>query len=373
MQHNFKYVIVIFIGMAVISCATDKKLADSKSIITPLSGKVSVSDRSLVYALPLTVLDIVIEAEHIIEKPGPYARFAESLLGLRDVIRNENEYWSVRSVTIRSHEEPDPSEFYVIEASTLFQTNVLELKKAGLILDLNPDSFNAEYQQNQVGNQDPDRLRISDLGADEYFSSSNDTVYKLVSVDTAFIKIPYLVEKKQKLTIEQLAEKAAVRLMELRDGKHLILTGETNVFPQDAASIIEMNRLEKDYTELFTGKTWRETRTFSYQVIPKKNLPDNKMIICNFSETKGPLAAGDNNGTPLAIELIPEAKTKGLTQVTRVPPESNAPRIDRLYYRVPDVVDLKISYGNEAFRASRRLIYQFGEVIQLPSNYLLGK
>ena len=36
--------------------------------------------------------------------------------------------------------------------------------------------------------------------------------------------------------------------MELRDGKHMILTGETNLFPQDEAAINEMNRLEKEYT-----------------------------------------------------------------------------------------------------------------------------
>ena len=85
-------------------------------------------------------------------------------------------------------------------------------------------------------------------------------LYKIVNVDTAFIRIPYLVEKKQKLTVDQLAEKAAIRLMELRDGKHLILTGETNVFPQNEAAINEINRLEKDYTELFTGKTLKDKR-----------------------------------------------------------------------------------------------------------------
>ncbi len=46
---------------------------------------------ALVYGLPLTVVDVEIEAERIIEKPGPYSRFAGDLLGLNDVIKSENE------------------------------------------------------------------------------------------------------------------------------------------------------------------------------------------------------------------------------------------------------------------------------------------
>ena len=108
-------------------------------------------------------------------------------------------------------------------------------------------------------------------------------------MDTAFIKVPYLVTKKQKLTVDQLAEKAAVRLMEMRDGKHLILTGETNVFPQDGAAINEMNRLEKEYTELFTGKTLREKHTFSYQLIPDKDhgrKADNCLYFLGINRTR---------------------------------------------------------------------------------------
>jgi hypothetical protein len=39
-----------------------------------------------------------------------------------------------------------------------------------------------------------------------------------------------------KLTTEQLAERAAKRLMDLREGKFMVLIGEANVFPQDVAA-----------------------------------------------------------------------------------------------------------------------------------------
>jgi hypothetical protein len=363
------------IGIALIagSCGMNKELSKSKSVITPLSGKINISDGTIVYGLPLTVLDINIEAERVIERPGPYSRYAEELLGLTDIVKTESEHWTIKQVTVRTHEELDPSEFYVIEGSTLFQTNVLALKKTGLVMDLNPEIYEAGINNIQSREVDYTLSRLSDLGADEYFQDRNDTVYKIVNVDTAFIRIPYLVEKKQKLTLDQLAEKAAVRLMEMRDGKHLILTGETNVFPQNSAALEEMNRIEKDYTDLFAGKIVKERRSFSYQIIPRKDLTGKQVTICTFSEFAGPVPATEKSGIPLIVEFVPELKTKPLTTITRGKPGSSSQSTDRLYYRTPDVVSIKFTFGNKVLNTSRKLIYQFGDIIQLPSNYIIGK
>ena len=94
-------------------------------------------------ALPRTVLTFTVEFERTIEKPGPYARYASDLLGLEKVIMAESESWSIEGIAVNSREELDPSEYYIIESNSLFQTNVLALKKEGLILDLNPQSFHS--------------------------------------------------------------------------------------------------------------------------------------------------------------------------------------------------------------------------------------
>lgn len=373
MQNNVRLTYLILAALVTGSCASNKNLYDSQNVITALSGKNSVSSGSLVYGLPLTVVDIEIEAERVIEKPGPYSGFAEDLLGLTDIIQAENEFWTLGSIKINTHQELDPNQFYVIEATSLFLTNVLSLKKSGLILDLNPEIFDACNGTYRDTGTDLSPLRVYDLGADEYFLDKRDTVYKIVSVDTAFIRIPYLIEKKQKLTLDKLAEKAAVRLMEIRDGKHLILTGETNVFPQDQAAINEMNRLEKEYTELFTGKTLIDKHTFSYQIIPQKDMTGKQTTICMFSELTGPGPSTQKSGIPLMIEFIPESKTGSLKIIASQSNKSSSQKYDKLFYRVPDVVTVKFSFGNEIINTSRKLIYQFGEVIQLPANYIIGR
>jgi hypothetical protein len=249
----------------------------------------------------------------------------------------------------------------------LFQTNVLSLKKEGLILDLNPAIFvSGENKGSEVsGNL---LTRISDLGSDEYFQMQRDTAYKRMNIDSAFVRIPYIVEKKRKLPLDELADKAARRLMELRDGKHLILTGEATVFPQSDAAINEINRMEKDYTELFTGKTIKESFTFSYEVIPQKSMIGKAETIFQFSDQTGPSKTG---GKSVTMEFAPEKKTKDLAFAGKSKQEDK--KYDRLFYRVPDVVGIKINLGSERLLDSRKLIYQFGEVVQLPANYLIGK
>jgi hypothetical protein len=153
----------------------------------------------------------------------------------------------------------------------------------------------------------------------------------------------------------------------------MILTGEANVFPQNEAAITEINRLEKEYTELFTGKTLKETRTFTYQIIPGKEMAGKPVGLFQFSELTGPVTGTTKGGKPVTVELKPEQKTKDLTIITKKQAEPEVPGFDKLFYRVPDVVNMKISLGPEVLFNSRKLIYQFGEVIQLPANYIIGK
>ncbi len=362
---------LLVLTILITSCSSGKKLADQNHTVMPLSKAGPITEGSIVYGLPRTVFTVNLEVERTIEKPGPYARYAGDLLGLSDVIQDESEFWSIRRITLKSSQEIDPSEYYVIKSTSLFESNALALKKEGLILDLNPQMFYSADNHNANGG-DKSLSGTFDLGSDEYFQLQRDTAYRRVSVDSTFIRIPYIVEKKRRLALDQLAEKAARRLMEMRDGKHLILTGEANVFPQSDAAIQEMNRMEKEYTELFTGKTWTEFRTFTWHFIPAKEMEGKPVELFYFSELTGP-DSEMKGGKPVTVELTGEKKTKELVFVNEPQSDKELPVPTGLYYRVPDVVNVKISMGSESIFNSRRLIYQFGKVVQLPANLVIGK
>jgi hypothetical protein len=357
------------------SCSSSKKLAEPEQTILPLSGAATIREGSIVYALPRTVLTFTAEFERTIEKPGPYARYAGELLGLDNVISAENESWTVEGISVNTHDELDPSEYFIIESSSLFQTDVLTLKREGLILDLNPQSFYSSAHSQLSSEQDLSQYSNKDLGSDEYYMVQSDTAYKRLSIDSSFVRVPYVVEKKKRLTTDQLAERAAKRLMEMREGKHMILTGEANVFPQSDAAINEMNRLEKDYMELFTGKTIIQKISFTYHVIPNKDTDTKPIVLFQFSELTGPALSNGKGGTPVTLEITPEQRTKDLAIIRKKTeePKAKSETFDKLYYRVPDVVNLKVSKGQEVYLNSRKLVYQFGEVVQLPANFIIGR
>lgn len=365
------FLLVIFVAS---SCYTKKAAVEPSKRIFPVSDTVHIRDGSIIYGLPLTVLNIEIVIEKRIEKQGPYSRFANDLLGIKDIITQDKETWSITSLGINSTSELDPSELYVIETNSIFQTNALRLKKEGLILDLNPEIYEKPEDDGARKKTADLRKGFFDMGSDEYFINQSDTAFRLVKLDTSFIKIPYLVEKKKQLSIDQLAERAAKSLLELRDGRHLLLSGEANVFPQDKSPLDEINRLEREYLALFAGKIWTESRTLTFTLIPQKNMAGNTVPIFRFSQEAGVIDINNKTGVLVNIQFVPGIKTKDLTVIaSSKTPNENSQGYDKLYYRMPQVVTINLKRGEDNLYSTRKLIYQFGNLMQLPSNYIIGK
>ena len=357
-------------ALAIIGCNPVKRSTGSSVSVSPLSDTTRLRNTTLVYALPLTVLTIRFECEQVIEVPGPYSKYAEEMLGLKNVILKEKESMSIKGVSIASQQEADPSEYYVINSNGIFMSNALALRREGLILDFSPEQAEIKMNIGLYDRQEAGRSGNFDLGSDEYFTAQTDTAFRRVSIDSTFIRIPYIVEKRKKLTADQLAERAARRLMELRDGKLLILTGEANVFPQSQPPIDEINNMEKELTELFTGKTFTRKLVFLHTFIPKAESSGKDVTLFHFSNTQGPSEKPVGVSIPVTIRVIAEQKTKDVTMLLSGEVNSSGPKTDKLYYRIPDMAEVRIYSGSKLLFNSRMSICQYGEVMQLPANYL---
>ena len=254
------------------------------------------------------------------------------------------------------------------------RNNMLALRKSGLVLDINPDLYGSATHSDLQGDPDYAGMLFPDRGAYEYVVTKTDTAYRLVKVDTAFIRVPYLVQKKKGMSLVEEAREAAGRLLELREGRHMILTGETNVFPQDGAALEEINRLEREYMALFAGKSFTETRHFRIWITPDQQMAGQKTTIFTFSETSGVNTSPDGPGEPVLMEIGPSGKTRDLNMVMRpASMQKHANPADRVYYRVPDVAEINISLAGENLCTARRLIYQYGSLVALPANFIIGK
>lgn len=366
-----KLYILLFVSALVASCTTIKEVpAVVRTRVLPLGDTVKLYDGSLVYSLPLTGFEFTVIARKTIQAAGPYYEYAEQFLGLKDVIRSDNTVWSINEVKIKSFEELDPSQFYVIESDGLIESNALKLKEAGLLLDINPDLYSGRnyVSKNQKGNEESVSF-IRDMGSDEYYNIEQDTTYKLVELDTTFVRIPYVLERKRQLSLEEQAENTARILLELREGRHLILTGEANVFPQDKAAIDEINRLENEYISLFSGKSSSEIRTMKFFFIPEQGMQSKPIVIFRFSAEGGVVDASDLSGRPVVVEMMSAGKLDNINMVEKSP--TGGSDFDKIYYRIPEVIDLRVTDGRVTLGNSRQLVYQFGQIVTLPANYII--
>ena len=361
--------ITIFV---IASCSASNKAVTPNTVVVPLSDTVTLTDGTIIYALPRTVFTIKVDMERSIEIPGPYSRYAAEFLGISDAITQESESWTITAIIVNTHEEHDPSQYYVIKSNLFVKSNALSLRREGLILDINSRQFSGVEQQTVGDGQDVNQFRFADLGSDEYFVIQRDTAYRRVTYEDTFITIPYVEDRRRRLSQEQLAENTARRIIELRDGKHLVLTGETNVFPQSDAAINEINRMEKEYTELFAGKVIKENRSYTVTFIPEPGMENRGVTLFQFSELTGPVTGQTSGGVAIVAELIPEQKTNALSIINNNQ-RFGGVTFDKLYYRAPDIVNLRISMGREVLFNSRKMVYQFGEIIQLPENFIITK
>ena len=366
-------VIIILTGFVLIitvsACSAGRMSKGGDMSILPMGDTLKLFDGTTLYALPRTVIDIEVIMDRKVSIPGPYSRYAKDMLGIADAITVAGEEWSLREVRVSTHDEADPAQLYVIGSSSLMQSNALQLRRWGLTVD--PGFLNASVIE-RSGNDSEQSGSITNMGSDKYYNIVRDTAFRVVNIDSGFVRIPYLVERKVQLSLEQQADRAAKLLLELRDGKHMILTGETNVFPQDRAAIDEINRLDAEYTALFAGKRYMERRSFRYHVIPVAGSQESPFVICKWSPSRGVLPSDSADGSELFIDLKKEAGDN-IFRIVDETGNGNSQKQPGLYYRMPQVTTFNIQSQGKVFNSGRMMVYQFGQVLQLPSNIIIGK
>lgn len=357
------------IAVIAASCGTMKKVPEGAGIkVLPMGDTVRLHEGAVVYALPLTAFEFTVVAEKKTMKAGPYNRYAEQFLGLKDAITEDKVVWTIKEVAINPVLEGDPSQYYMIESDGLIETNALALRSAGLIMDISSGRYGNGTLTGSNENSDA-RLSFRDMGSDTYYNMEQDTAYRVVELDTTFVRIPYVLERRRQLSLEQQAENTASILLELREGRHMILTGEANVFPQDRAAVDEISRLEDEYISLFIGKSAREKKTFRFFMIPTSEMLGQPTVLFRFSSVAGVVDATDLSGRPVVVEMLKAGKVENINMIQR--DLSMGQKYDKLYYRIPEIVNIRVADGRTTLGNTRQPVYQFGKIVTLPANYII--
>jgi len=338
------------------------------SVVIPAFGQRKKKDdetapafvEGITYALPRTGVRVYVNVVQEKFVPGPYAAYAEQLLGITDAKTRGTVKWGFEDVKMETFAEPDPYQVYKA------------LGDASFLLSLTPDGRLAGINSG-VTSENEEPVKSNDFVTtpqyDDGFSFENfndSPMYTTGDSTNNFRPVRKSVEEK--------ASDAAMRVLECRLNQYDIVSGLLDEFHPDGEaykiSLKELKQMEKNYLSLFTGRTTYSHEVFSFDFIPTTSA-ENGEIIFRFSDEKGVVPSTDLSGKPVMLKVGPQ---DDLVKKYTGSAKSDNPSAGEsgIYYRMPGVGTVSLIYELKTIASMRATLAQFGVVAPVPEELLYG-
>lgn len=327
------------------------------------------------YSLPRTMVSVDVTVTRTEKQPGPFAGYADRYLGLKEVIHDHAVTYQISEININSYSEPDPSHFYFVEADPEnWEENpiYLALSQSGLI-----SSVNTPFDSQEFFKGIPETKEYGFFGTEatfNYFIDHNlreqiDTIVEHVRVDTITVERQTLRRSWVEKSMDIRAKDVAEFILNIRDKKFDLISGFAEIpYSKEALEYMytEMEEMENDYLDLFTGITSTTTLRYRYTWMPDKDRAGSPAPLFHFSTLEGVLPAGNENGIPVTIEAT---RTEATRQAGLYMDRNEDPRQPSkgFQYRIPEHGNVIIREGQNIRAEARMLINQFGITGTLPA------
>jgi len=369
---NPKHILIILAVMLLAgSCGSKKSLYEINvqraPVTTPMHG--------YYYFLPRTVISVDIAVTRTTQQPGPFAQYAESLLGLQQVIKTPSVHYAITEISINSYAEPDPEHLYFIEFDSQNSSLFITLSETGLIQSVNRPFDSGEFMKNLGESKE-----YGHFGTDatfNYFIDINlqeriDTIMERVRLDTITVERATLRRSWVEKSADVRAKEVADYILKIRDEKFKLISGFAEVtYSRETIEYMynELSRKENDYLALFTGISSPGTIRYRYTFTPERSRPDAPALLCYFSTREGILNQGVPGSVPVSIQVRQSpAAPMVANKMQQVQPAR--PGKKGLFYRIPEYSNVVISVGEVPRAEARILVNQYGHVSSLPPHEL---
>jgi len=333
-----------------------------------------LSEGSFVYVLPRTVVRVSLEITRHTERRGPFRDYTEQFLNISEGIEEDKTWWEISNLQIETRQEIDPQQYYVVEPGTSMESNYLALSRAGLVLTAEEEVAGELGTIHPVPRMPETPLFFPGQAIVPAQDVTLEWSYTIEETDSGFVRVPFSYEKVRWKDTEEMALEAADFIIRIRERRVDLLDGMAEDYPDGKALQLlleEMDRAEKEYLALFTGKTLKETFTVEYDVIPTTASIQTATILCWFSEEKGLVNENEPGGVPVALDIRPETLPPPLEHFGEETGIQDT--TDCLVYRIPDVARLRVTNGKQTLALKRALIYQLGKTVCLPVKLRMGE
>lgn len=291
---------------------------------------------ALVYSLPKTQLCIEVEVEKTTQKPGLYYQYSERYLATSQVVLEEKTTYNLKNIVVKSVAIPDPKRTFIIQSLKNDYLNQISVNELGILCGINVPCH----------------------------SSNNVQVAKAVLTQKnqpANMLLPLSEEYLMAGSNAKLAEGAAKQIYRIRESRMSLLTGDLDHLPSDGKSLSTMldglNKMERELTELFTGKTTTEVQKQTFCLVPDSVL--NNKVVFRLSAIKGLVSADDLTGNPYFINIQPE----------KIPTASPDPKSKKNKIAIntilPANTSVTITDGVKTYYSDKLMMPQFGVLLPM--------
>lgn len=319
-------------GAAILLAATGVCAQSSQKLS---AGK--ANEYGLIYSLPLTAVDICLEAELTQESPGEFYNYAKRHLGIADAITREGRRAALRSVTITPRGITDPDNRWTAQFKA-GSTPFMILDGAGIPLAINtediPDAAEATLPQPRPAAPTP---------------LQTDAARQAITQDMA-----------RSSSTSKRAELAAQRIFELREMRSDILSGQADNVPADGQAmqlvLDNITAQEAALTAMFAGTRSTSTVVETISFVPDSAEVSGK-VIARLSAVEGIVDPDNLAGAPITLDL--RIVEEGSLPVNEKGELKRFPK-GGVAYNIPGKARLSISYGGREVASADVELAQLG-------------
>ena len=299
------------------------------------------------YSLPQTMLrlDFLIEETECLQ--GPLSGYASTYFSMDELVEYETTEYRLLDVQMAKVSSPDPNATFFVSISSGRGGGKADF-------DILPNGIIRSVGSGGAveGNETP---TVGDQGLARCTKHMTEAPSKgFISLNTSG------------KTDAQLAREAADKIAEIRDSKFKLVSGyyETAFLPESFKEMYEkLEAMEEEYLSLFLGKRAKRTVVKTVYVIPSKEV--TTQTVAKFSDTEGFTSGTSGYGNPITVQTLPLNTTAAINAPSQSAVESMSYE-NKLFYRVPEVANVKVSCNNVVLLEERLVVNQLGELLMAP-------
>ena len=233
------------------------------------------------YALPTTTLKVTVSVSKVQDIRGYFADYAESLLGLTNIIQQNRTYYKLNSVDIEPITAPDDSKVFVAYTSNYDLAKLWQEESitATDVLAATPPTSYTTHTATL-----PDFFKNY---ADISYTQQSETFVDTKIIDGVVTQVPASHTKTVSKSFESKAREAADAIVKSRKDQYNLAAGEQETpYSGEAmqAMLSELKKWENNYMSLFTGVSISDTMVYVFYITPEDLTPTTAFY---FNATKG--------------------------------------------------------------------------------------